>query len=287
MTEKYPKLSLRGIKMLRMYECGQTLEQIGSNYGISRERVRQIIHKAAILELAGLYGMDLKDKSIYMSLSLQADFLFHQIKTARKETKLESELEEINKAIENATIKNIRPENFYSLSMYSKYTGIKENELKKHHPDIVEIILNNKRKRWSWHYPQCRSCGTISVKHHSLGYCESCYFKSTEFKEMIKDSNQRNFGKRATHYKKYSQEYSKRPEVKKRILNIAFDGNREKAIERDESRCVKCGITREKSQEKYGKDFFVKRIDNNKDNNQLDNLKTLCMGCFQKISKSN
>lgn len=282
MADKYPKLPPRGIKMLRLYESGQTLEEIGTQFNVTRERVRQIIRKAAVLELAGLYGMDAKNKEVNRSLNRQVDFLFHQIKTARKETKLEDEVSGINTKIDEALTKGIRPENFISLSLYSKYSGVKESELKDHRPDIVEKILNNKRRRWSWYYAQCRSCGTVSVKHHSLGYCENCYPKSPEFKEMQMNSYHRNYDNRVQYNKKYAKKYYHRPEVKSRILNRAFDGNREKAIQKDGFQCTECGLSRTQSQQKYGKDLYVKRIDGDNANNCLSNLKTVCKSCFDR-----
>lgn len=65
-----------------------------------------------------------------------------------------------------------------------------------------------------------------------------------------------------------------------------FGGNREKAIIRDGSKCVKCGITREQHKNKYGRDISVDHIDGKgknhpkkEKNNNLNNLQTLCLKC--------
>ncbi len=63
-----------------------------------------------------------------------------------------------------------------------------------------------------------------------------------------------------------------------------FGGNREKAIQREGEKCVKCGMTRSKHKSKYGVDITVDHIDGNgryskKKNHSLDNLQTLCMPC--------
>jgi len=45
MPEKYKKLTTRRKAMLEMRLQGKTLEAIGEKFGISRERVRQILSK--------------------------------------------------------------------------------------------------------------------------------------------------------------------------------------------------------------------------------------------------
>lgn len=79
--------------------------------------------------------------------------------------------------------------------------------------------------------------------------------------------------------------------LKSRIYNDTqrFGGNREKAIQRDGEKCVKCGLSRSDHRDKYGKDITVDHIDNNgiykpadKRNNSLDNLQTLCIRCHVK-----
>jgi len=68
-----------------------------------------------------------------------------------------------------------------------------------------------------------------------------------------------------------------------------FGGNREKAIQRDGEKCVKCGMTRAEHRERFGRDITVDHIDNNGSqvpsamkNNSMDNLQTLCSPCHGK-----
>lgn len=72
-----------------------------------------------------------------------------------------------------------------------------------------------------------------------------------------------------------------------------FGGNREKAIQRDGEKCVKCGMTREEHKIKFsGKDITVDHKDKlgsgvarNLKNNDMSNLQTLCIPCH--ASKDN
>ncbi len=66
-----------------------------------------------------------------------------------------------------------------------------------------------------------------------------------------------------------------------------FGGNREKAIERDSYKCVKCGMTRQEHIDNYGEDITVDHIDKNGryskvKNHDLNNLQTLCLPCHLK-----
>lgn len=71
-----------------------------------------------------------------------------------------------------------------------------------------------------------------------------------------------------------------------------FGGNRETAILRDGSRCVKCGMSRDEHKEKFGRDITVDHIDGkglrspvHLKNNEFSNLQTLCLPCH--ASKDN
>lgn len=77
-----------------------------------------------------------------------------------------------------------------------------------------------------------------------------------------------------------------KPDYSRRLDLYVFGGNREKAIVRDGSKCVRCGLTRQQHKDKYGFDITVDHIDGrgtytprNLRNNSLDNLQTLCIAC--------
>lgn len=160
---------------------------------------------------------------------------------------------------------------------------IKSNEIKNVHKEQPII----KVRGWSMHGDYCRKCATRTKKHKSYGFCVDCYPKSEIFKNLQKESRLRNLGKRKSHQKLYLRKYLQRPEVLRRLKLKSdlkfYGGNREKSIEHNNFRCTECGIKRDTSIQKGGKDFHVMRRDNNSENNSLNNLKPVCSNCFYKI----
>lgn len=292
MTRKFTKeyRSKRDKAMLAAYYGGSTLESIGTEYGITRERVRQIINRAAIFELALSSKLDPSNKAEKKILAQRVSEKLKYIHVKRRSDKDTKDLEELNKKIKSAEYEGIRAENFFSIPLFIKAAGISERELREHRPDIVENIRNNRRRKWSWYYAQCRMCGSTTNKHKSLGYCESCYYKSNEWKELVKASYLKNLDHRRESVNRYQKEYLKRPEVKakNRIKNDLkfFGGNRELAISAQNERCSRCKISRDEHFKKYKKDLFVSHKDGDRKNNDLENLEVLCRMCFRKEFKS-
>lgn len=61
------------------------------------------------------------------------------------------------------------------------------------------------------------------------------------------------------------------------------DELREKVKERDMYMCWNCGMTEQESMMEYGQTLSVHHKDEDKTNNSMDNLVTLCKGCHQRL----
>lgn len=279
--EEAAKNTERLLNILKLYKQGCTLEEIGQNYGITRERVRQLLSKAIMHEIhQSVNAGQVVDVSSFVEDIKES----HEAK--RDEKKYGAYENRRNELMQKASTQ-------YSLNKFLLDEKIPLKILKKSFPEIIDILGKNsdkRKQRWSRFYLKCRNCGTTAMPHHSYGLCRKCYIQSDYFKDLNKASYERNIDKRKQKNKEYAKRYAQKPEIKEKrlaALNLKnFDGNREAAIERDNFKCAGCGLTREANKQKYGRDLYVRHIDNNKKNNDINNLKTLCYKCFLKEAKA-
>lgn len=271
----------RNKKILDLYKAGETLEEIGRQFAFTRSRAQQVVVselKKDILKRFGLKKLT-KDELVLLDSAVKEEIKEISVKRKEREEK------KIKDKIELKMQKLPHQSSFLALSTYEKALGESPGTIKKYFPDIAKDLKQKHKKLWSWHYNKCRICGTVSVKHQSHGLCEKCYPKSDIFKEMQAASRIRNIDKWREKQKQYLKEYLKRPEViakKRRVHDLKnYGGNREKAMQRDEYKCTKCGITQEDSLQKFGKDLYVERIKKEK-GNVLENLITACQECHNK-----
>jgi Sigma-70, region 4./HNH endonuclease. len=70
--------------------------------------------------------------------------------------------------------------------------------------------------------------------------------------------------------------------------HYATGGLRERVLQRDGYRCVRCGMTAEEHMARWGRPITVDHIDKDRTHNSLDNLQTLCLRCHgsKDISRS-
>ena len=59
----------------------------------------------------------------------------------------------------------------------------------------------------------------------------------------------------------------------------AVGGLRQQVLERDNYRCVRCGMTDQEHKEQWGRPITIDHKDRNRRCNELDNLQTLCLSC--------
>lgn len=252
-----------------LYSRGSTLQDIGVNRGISRERVRQIIARA---EKTIATINDVSDSSWLHAATLQRNKGNALTRTLWYQSIYTDPGKALAHASESRSVKSF-------MSDY-KIPQSRLADFRQAFPSVYRAI----RSRWSTEYDECKSCGLTRNKHRSYGYCTECYWTSAPFKELQKKSYLKHIDKRKRHNSIYLKEYYKRPEVVQRLKvksdNELFSGNRDAALEQGGFRCTVCGISRDEQLSRYGKDLKVRHLDNDKDNNNLENLAAMCDSCF-------
>jgi hypothetical protein len=127
--------------------------------------------------------------------------------------------------------------------------------------------LLEKRKKWGEKYRATHNIKSIPYR---------------EWKEEWKDK-----------HNKYNKEWTKNNSEKRRLYDKKakdkkfFGGLREVVIQRDNEKCVRCGMTREEHYKKYKRDITVDHKNRfgrgvlEKDN-RLENMETLCISCHMR-----
>lgn len=233
--------------MFLLYKKGKTMQEIGEKYSISRERVRQLIERYLAHRAAEKKGVDMTSRELVENFKSHTHRVINKFRDNRSG-------DEVSTILDQAKEKGISPENFFAASEFLKLTGLSKAQLEKFRPDILETIINNKRKRWSRHYAQCRQCGTTTIRHRAYGLCNDCYYKSAHWEEI-------------------------RDESLRKGAETRYAGNREAAIQANNEQCVRCGLSRDECRSKYGRDLAVVRKNGNKKDNSLNNLIPLCKLC--------
>lgn len=265
--------------MLDEYQDGYTLEEIGQKYDVTRERVRQCIEREVGYQLG--YGpQEQKFRKLEVKTAVRA-----VVQISREDR--QSDIVEMK--LKEAKEKGIDPKYFDSIRKYCAAVGVKAVALKANHPEIynqVKVNQNRAKQKWNTYYDACRMCGLTVAKYRSNGYCENCYAKSPEWKQMVKLSYQRNKEARAEANKKFREKYVARPEVAARLEqeydDKYFGGNRKAALERDGHRCLGCGMSTEVKDALGRQRVRVWHLNGSEDHS-LDNLGTYCQSCLYKL----
>ncbi len=277
----------RNKEIMAMYNNGKTLEYIGNNFKITRSRAQQILSKMIRQNILDQLGFDLrkmsKEEKEMLEVAVKEEIKeIYQNRGFIERDKRADELKEEMKLLPDY-------QNFSCVSKYVKALKINASTLKVLFPDIYEYLSNKTKNKWSQHYDRCRQCGTTSIRHQSYGLCRKCYLKSDYFKDIAEASRLRNKDKWKAKQREYQKEYVKRPEIKEKFRRLNdlknFGGKREEVLARNNYKCVKCGISRDKSYKKYERDLYIRHIDNDKNNHSLSNLTSLCYKCFNKLAK--
>lgn len=297
-------VQIRNTDIYFLFRKGQTLQQLGTKYKLTRERVRQVI--ITILKKEILHKLVKKEVVNNSSLS-NYDFMRSEegkelirshvkdLFKVRRTFGDEKNKQKILIILNKAKVQGIIPEKFSSVVKYAEAVDVNMFSLQKLFPDIIKRIKDNGTRgvggrRWSRYYLRCRVCGTDTIRHRCRGYCRNCWEKSDLFKDIQKSSRLRHLEVRTKQVKQYIKEYIKRPEVKMRMKKIQselinkklFGGNREKSMEFYGKKCFKCGLSRKDSIAKSGKDLCVLHKNGLKNDNSIENLIPLCRSCFRR-----
>lgn len=284
-------MSGRNSEIAKLYREGKTLEELSSDFGITRSRIQQIIHKEIGKEVLNNFGISITSNEDRKLLRAAVKEEIAQIVEGREKEWQTQKTDEIRNRIKAKLDQVPNLSSFVTLSSLSRTVGEEVEDLKHYFPEITKKILQTAKRKWSRNYTKCRNCGTTTVKHVSHGLCENCYPKSEIYKEMQRGSRLRNYEKWKTRLKEYAQSYKNRPYVKEKMRQKNdikfFGGNRIKALVRDGFRCQICGRTQEQSLEELGRDLFVKHL-KGPENHELENLVTVCQKChFKQFIRKN
>lgn len=150
-------------------------------------------------------------------------------------------------------------------------------------------------------YTSCECCGDNFEPWSNTPYCDGCVehgcddpitnsLPGCKFKKETVDPPE------CDDHSFYKREYSDGVECRwcglvtngnwsERDYGPEWDGIREKAITRDNSKCVSCGMGRDEHRDEYGEDLHVhhkkplRLFKSREEAHQLDNLDTLCKAC--------
>ncbi len=160
----------------------------------------------------------------------------------------------------------------------------------------AKIRLQNYRKKHNiWHpeFESCIGCGSTDRAYGSKGLCTRCHQRQpsqlTRKREHYKNNRDAILEKNREYNKK--NEYSKKRyhKMKKQLLwkkkqhiNLTeYGGNMNRAKVRARYKCEDCSLSDKESYKKYGSLLAVHHIDQDRTNNNMENLKCLCVVCHQ------
>jgi len=157
-------LSDRENTIINLYRKGLTLEEISKDFNITRERIRQIIKKGFMKELA-IKGRE--GYKIIITEYLDAEKNAHRVARSK-----------IPDNIRKLILKDISlfKSKIISLSELSTKYRVSKTKIEKipEYANFIKKSTDAKKSKWSWNYIHCRKCKTTNIPHMKNGLCERC-----------------------------------------------------------------------------------------------------------------
>ena len=139
-------------------------------------------------------------------------------------------------------------------------------------------LRRDELETWSRKHDKCQLCGTKETPHGGNGLCQTCYNKTYLSKYREANKEKLSAQKKNCYRRKHGQYLVK---LKERRELDNFDGNREKALERDNHSCVICNSN--ENVVVHHIDGRGRGVGKEERNNALKNLITLCRVCHPKV----
>lgn len=273
----YEALDKRSSDMMELYKSGKTLQEIGKVFGITRERVRQIVKKAIeqVIENESVL------KGVFIDTTVYNEGLSKKRKDIQESEKIAKKPKVLPKVY--------RWSKYYiscrlcgTMSIPHVRKGMCEECLGIFRADRREDIIAR-------HSDKCDVCGKLRMDAR-LDYgrdlfitksksvlCRECFRKSTG--EVL--GNHKNYDWSRYHQKCEKCGTTDVPHVRRGLCENCCDiyskKQRESLIKMHGERCDYCRITRNAAQVKQKRDLYVTKG---------GEVLVLCSQCFQKTAKA-
>lgn len=154
--------SKREEEIISQYRAGKTLEEIAEVFGITRERIRQLVFSGMLKEIA----LKARDDIV---VNVEEFWNAARVEHLKSRRVISGELRE-------AIVSDITAQGettFRFLGELAKKHGVSTKILVENMPWIKDFYKGHK-SRWSRSYRACRGCGTTTIPHLRKGFCEDC-----------------------------------------------------------------------------------------------------------------
>lgn len=269
----YKEIPERNLKTLELYREGLTLANIGSEIGVSRERVRQIV-ATTVRQMA-------INEAITKDIVMDSDVMLEE---ESKKRKAAQELKR-NKG-KKSEVKEKQWSRYYTSCQQCGTTVIPHVRKGLCEQCIGSFRGGRREKIISDHNNQCDSCKKTRAEAAAL-YGRDLYITKNR-KVLCKACFRKFSGKRLGGYKNY--EWSRfHPACKscrtttiphaskgfcEKCTGKVTNEERERVISEHGNACDECGINRKESRSTLGRDLYITKVG-----------KVLCRTCFQKHAR--